>query len=103
MNKQATPFKCHIFVCVNDRHGVRKSCADGDSVEIYLAIKQGLKDIGIKNVRVSQSLCLGVCERGPNIMIYPQGIWFSSVTIEDVDVIVKEIVNISKSICTSIK
>ncbi len=96
MNKQVTPYKCHVFVCVNDRQGDGKSCADGGSGEIRSAIKQRLKNHEIDDVRVNQSLCLGVCDKGPNIMIYPQKIWFSNVKIEDVDVIISEILNIVK-------
>ena len=35
-------------------------------------------------IRVSESSCLGVCDAGPNIMIYPQKIWLSEVTKDDV-------------------
>jgi len=96
MKTQKTPFKCHIFVCVNDRHGASKSCADNGSKEIRLSLKQTLKIRGIEGVRVSQSLCLGVCEQGPNIMLYPQGVWFSDVKIEDVNSIIKEVIKITE-------
>lgn len=84
------PYKCHIFVCVNDRKGARKSCADGASPELRLALKQRLLDRGhpAYEVRVSQSLCLGLCDQGPNVLIYPQGVKFSAVGPEDVDTIV---------------
>jgi len=42
-------------------------------------------------VRISQSGCLGVCEHGPNVMIYPQNKWFTKVSIDDVDQILNEI------------
>jgi (2Fe-2S) ferredoxin len=44
-----------------------------------------------KDVRVSQSLCLGLCHAGPNVMIYPQNILFSGVTVEDIPSIVEKI------------
>ena len=44
-------------------------------------------------VRVSQSGCLGLCENGPNVMIYPQGLLFTGVTMDDVDRIVEEVGN----------
>ncbi len=90
-----TPFKVHVFICVNDRQGARKSCADENGMEIKARIKDAVKARGwfVPQVRVSQSGCLGLCEKGPNVMIYPQEILFSGVTLDDVDRIVDEIGN----------
>jgi (2Fe-2S) ferredoxin len=88
-----TPFRCHIFVCVNDRQGTRKSCADGLGLEIRQILKDRVLQMQLppNSVRVSQSLCMGLCNEGPNLMIYPQGIWYSSVGIEDIDAIIKKV------------
>jgi (2Fe-2S) ferredoxin len=82
-----SPYKCHVFVCVNDRGGTRKSCADGNGKEIAVRLKEAAKARGFPpgEVRVSQSLCLGLCELGPNVLIYPQRIWFQAVTMDDMD------------------
>ena len=90
---EKSPYRCHIFVCVNDRHGTRKSCADGNSAEIRQVLKDRLAALPVPpgSVRVSQSLCMGLCERGPNVMIYPQGIWHPGVRMEDIDAIVKQV------------
>jgi len=90
---EKTPYRCHIFVCVNDRHGARKSCADGNSAEIRLRLKERFEQLHLPpgSVRVSQSLCLGLCNEGPNVLIYPQGIWHSGVRVEDIDAIVAEV------------
>jgi (2Fe-2S) ferredoxin len=34
--------------------------------------------------------CLDQCEHGPNLVIYPQGIWYGGVRLEDVPRIVEE-------------
>ncbi len=88
-----TPFKCHVFICTNDRQGTRKACADNQGREIRAAIKTGVKDRGWlpPAVRVSQSGCLGLCEEGPNVMLYPQKHCFSGVTLGDVERIVDKI------------
>jgi len=84
---QVTPYKCHVFVCVNDRGGTRKSCADGNSKEIAVRLKEAAtaRNFPPGAVRVSQSLCLGLCEFGPNVVLYPQRIWFKAVTLDDID------------------
>ena len=91
--RQKTPFRCHIFVCVNDRQGTRKSCADERGAEIRLILKERFNQLQLpaNSVRVSQSLCMGLCNEGPNLMIYPQGLWFSAVRIEDIDSIVNQV------------
>lgn len=92
MESQSSPYRCHLFVCLNDRHGERKSCADGNSPEIRERLRAGVERRGWKGrVRVSQSGCLGLCERGPNVMIYPQGIWFSAVTPDDAEAILDRV------------
>ena len=36
-------------------------------------------------VRANKSGCLDACEMGAAVVIYPQGIWYTRVAIEDVD------------------
>ncbi len=82
LQRAASPFVCHVFVCTNDRHGERKSCADGGSAALREQLKAAVNQRPhLKGrVRVSSSGCLGLCARGPNVMLYPQSIWFSGVT-----------------------
>ena len=92
MHRQTTPFVCHVFVCVNDRQGREKSCADGLGATLKDALKQGVEKRGWKGrVRVSHSGCMGLCQRGPNVMIHPQAIWFSEVTTADVEPILDSV------------
>lgn len=84
-SQQESPYLCHIFVCTNDREGKRKSCADGKSPLVRKALKEEVADRGWKKyVRVSQSGCLGLCAKGPNVILYPQKVWFSEVSQDDV-------------------
>lgn len=85
MKKNDAPYQCHLFVCVKSRGGERKSCGDGSNPELKSILKDEVKKRGWKPmVRISESSCLGVCEAGPNVMIYPQKIWLSEVTPDDV-------------------
>ena len=36
-------------------------------------------------VRSNKTGCLDVCEVGPNVVIYPDNIWYTGVTVNDVD------------------
>jgi len=40
-------------------------------------------------LRVARSGCLDVCAFGPNMMIWPEGLWYMKVTKEDIPQIVE--------------
>jgi (2Fe-2S) ferredoxin len=91
-SKSESPYFCHVFVCTNDRHEKRKSRADGDSHSMRSFLKQEIYNRGWKGrIRVSQSGCFGLCESGPNVLIYPQQFWYSNVTREDLEKIIAQI------------
>ncbi len=87
--RSESPYIAHVFVCTNDRGGVRKSCADNDSALVKTRLKEAVNQRGWQGkVRISTSGCMGLCAQGANVMIYPQKIWLSAVTPEQVDPIV---------------
>lgn len=93
MNRQQSPYACHVFICTNDRHGARQSCADGGAnPELKNRLKEQVEARGWKGkVRISTCGCMGLCAKGPNVMIYPQGLWFSGVTLDDTDQILETV------------
>src|SRR5216684_2042692 len=48
-------------------------------------MKGRAKDLGLKNVRINSAACLDRCELGPTVVIYPEGVWYSCATKEDID------------------
>jgi (2Fe-2S) ferredoxin len=85
MKTKESPYQTHLFVCTKTRGDQRKSCGDGDNPDLKNILKDDVKKRGWKPaVRVSEASCLGVCDAGPNIMIYPQKIWLSEVTLADI-------------------
>lgn len=92
MQRQGTPFVAHVFVCVNERDDGSKSCGDGLGSTLKDLLKAGVEARGWKGrVRVSHTGCMGLCARGPNVMIHPQGVWFAGVSPEDVPAILDEV------------
>ena len=82
-------YKKLILVCVNEREAGEDACGNRNSRDIHLAIKQRVKAMGLGKVyRVSRSRCLGQCERGPTVVVWPEGTWYGGVTIDDVDEII---------------
>ncbi len=85
MQRAVSPFVCHVLVCTNDRHGERQACADGQSALLREQLKEAVaqRPQFKGRVRVSAAGCLGLCARGPNVLLYPQSVWFSGVTPAD--------------------
>jgi len=85
-------YENHIFICVNKRleNPQKKSCSfNGLAIREKFIEELKKNDLFIK-VRANKSGCLGLCNNGPAIVIYPEGIWYSNVTVEDVPIIIKE-------------
>jgi (2Fe-2S) ferredoxin len=93
MSKKLTsPYKCHVFVCTNDRGGKAKACADGESPRVRSALKEEIERRGWRGkVRVSKSGCMGLCQDGPNVIIYPQKTWFSGVSPDDLGRVISDV------------
>jgi len=92
IHENSLPFECHVFVCTHTRNGESKACLDGNSSEVRDILKAEVKKLGLNSrVRVSQSGCLGLCASGPNIVIYPQKIWFAQVDKSDIPEILETI------------
>jgi (2Fe-2S) ferredoxin len=85
-------FSHHIFVCCNTREpGHSRGCCDpARSQALRNHLKNELKKRGLGAVRANMAGCLDQCEHGPNLVIYPQGIWYGRVRIEDVPRIIDE-------------
>jgi (2Fe-2S) ferredoxin len=86
-------FTHHIFVCCNTRDPghVRGCCDPAQREALRSQFKLELKRRGLSGkVRANQAGCLDQCEHGPNLVIYPQGIWYGGVRLEDVPRIIEQ-------------
>jgi (2Fe-2S) ferredoxin len=84
-------FEKHIFICGNQRPpGHPRGCCDPEAkAELQKTFKQKLAERGLKGrVRANQSGCLDQCEHGPNLVVYPEAVWYGGVTLADVDEII---------------
>ncbi len=89
-------FDIHIFVCTNQRSGSDKlSCGETHGLELVAEFKKQIKDLDIGlNMRAQRAGCLGICDFGPTVAIYPEGIFYVGVKKEDVkEIIQSHIVN----------
>ncbi len=45
--------------------------------------------LGVRRIRINHAGCLNVCEHGPTMVIYPDGIWYRYETDADIEEILR--------------
>ena len=91
MQKDKIPYTNQIFVCTNNRNGEKPSCGDHQGEAVFTELRRIAKERGIHpKIRVAQAKCLGQCNIGVNIMVYPDNVWYSHVKTENVPEIVEK-------------
>ena len=82
VNLKANTREKHILVC----HGT--GCTSSKSPKIIENFRKILEEKGIKNVRVIQTGCFGLCAKGPIVIIRPEDTFYAMVKPEDCEEII---------------
>lgn len=76
--------RAHVLVCAGT------GCKSAGSKEVELAFQREIEAQGLADeVMVVETGCHGFCEYGPLVIVYPEGTFYSRVTVEDVPEIVE--------------
>jgi (2Fe-2S) ferredoxin len=60
-------------------------------MELVKAFKAAIKDRGLNiEMRAQKTGCLDICELGPSVVVYPEGVFYGGVQLADVPEIVEE-------------
>ena len=84
-------FDKHIFICTNrrDPSNPKGSCAAKGSEQVRERFKKELAERGLKGrMRANAAGCLDQCARGPSVVVYPEQVWYTVPSVEDVREIV---------------
>ena len=88
MNKPVMmPYAHHAIMCCG------KSCGENLPLLNYLktrVIEEGLTVGDPDAVRVNRGGCLGVCNSGPIMVVYPAGVWYCHLDESAIDRIIEE-------------
>lgn len=88
---QIGEFSRHVFLCVGE-----KCCSEGAGQAAWSKLKRILKE---RNLSLSPSPhacyrtkvdCLRICQGGPILIVYPDGLWYAGMTEDRIERFVEE-------------
>ncbi|MDF2675735.1 MAG: NADH-quinone oxidoreductase subunit [Bacillota bacterium] len=81
-------YRSHVLVCGGT------GCTSSKSVLIKERFEEKIKEINLdKEIQVVLTGCFGLCEQGPIVIVYPEGTFYSKMSLDRVDEIVSEHLN----------
>ena len=86
-------YQRHVFFCVNQRDEGEACCANLGARKVRDYAKQRMKQLGLAGEgkqRINMAGCLGRCEQGPVLVVYPEAVWYTYIDEEDIDEIIDE-------------
>jgi|TARA_B100000315_G_scaffold221531_1_gene224955 (2Fe-2S) ferredoxin len=80
------PYHTHVYVCTSSK------CGDSEPKRIIKKMRTAIEERNLRDkIWVTKSGCTMQHKCGPVIItIYPEGIWYKNVSLDDVDQIVDE-------------
>ncbi len=92
MNASPEPlYRMHVFACINQRPEThwRGSCAARGSRQLCDYMCRLGMALGARRIRINHAGCLNVCEHGPVMVVYPEGVWYKFESEADVEEILR--------------
>ena len=75
----------HFFVCASFRAGgdPQGVCHKKGAMDLVPYLQEELMDRDMEGCLVSMTGCLKVCDRGPAMVVYPDGDWYGGINGEE--------------------
>ncbi len=87
-------FDKHVFFCTNQRAPGEGCCNDFGAQKMRDYVKDKVKALRLstetRRIRINSAGCMGRCENGPVLVVYPDSVWYTYVDESDLDEIITE-------------
>ena len=83
----------HVFICTNSRPPghPKGSCLARNAQDLVTEFASQLEERDLKGrFRVTRTSCLGPCEAGPIVLVYPESVMYTGVSAADVTAIIDQ-------------
>jgi len=81
-------YEVHVFCCINQRPTThRRGCCASKGAQAladYMC-RRTMVTAAQRRIRINLSGCLNLCEHGPAMVIYPEGVWYSYENDADIE------------------
>ena len=80
-------YRAHVFCCTNQRPAThrRGCCASKGSRALCDYMCRRAMALGVRRVRINHAGCMNICEHGPTMVIYPDGVWYRYASEADIE------------------
>ena len=78
----------HVFVCTNSRPPghPKGSCTERDNQGLLMELGRLMEERqAYGKVAITRTSCLGPCELGPSVLVYPDGVMYVGVQAADIE------------------